>query len=176
MSEIKTKRLLLRPVEAGDALEISSRINNLQVSQNLTRVPWPYRLDDFYSWHRRDQSHSHTFAVVFEGEVVGVCGLEADVIGAEAELGYWLAEAYWNQGIMSEAADAVVDFGFGRAGYDLLHSGYKHGNVASRKILLGLGFRPLGHKRMRSESLKVPVMIARVELTKREWERERVRK
>jgi ribosomal-protein-alanine N-acetyltransferase len=139
-------------------------------------VPYPYTLDDFYSWHRRDQGHSHIFAVVFAGKVVGVCGLESDVVGREAELGYWLAEPYWNQGIMSEAASAVVDFGFGRAGYDLVYSGYKHGNLVSRKILFGLGFRQLGHKRVRSASLKVPIMIATVEMTRREWERERVRK
>jgi RimJ/RimL family protein N-acetyltransferase len=176
MSEIKTKRLLLRPVEAGDALAISSHINTLRISQNLSRVPWPYALDDFHRWHRRDPGHSHNFSVVFEGDVVGVCGLEADRIGASAELGYWLAEAYWNQGITSEAASAVLDFGFSRAGYDLVHSGYKHGNLVSRKILFGLGFRPLGHKRVRSLSLKAPIMIATVEMTKREWERERALK
>jgi RimJ/RimL family protein N-acetyltransferase len=77
---------------------------------------------------------------------------------------------------MSEAARAVRDFGFGRAGYDRLTSGYRHGNEASRRILIGLGFRHTGHKLVRSFALGRCVPIATVELTQREWLRERARK
>jgi RimJ/RimL family protein N-acetyltransferase len=169
MTEIKTKRLLLRPIEPGDYLEIVNHINNLRVSQTLTRVPFPYTLDDIYRWQRQDNRGSHVFAISFKGEVIGVVGLES-------ELGYWLAEPYWKQGLMGEAAQAAVDFAFGRAGYDRLVSGYRHGNEASRRILLGLGFRHTGHKWTTSFALKRQVMIATVELTRREWAREKASK
>ncbi len=177
MTRIATERLILRPIEPGDLLPIASHINNLAVSQNLTRVVHPYFPDDFKRWEQRDKRHGHVFAITLNGDaVIGVVGLEFDAVGIEAELGYWLAEAYWKQGFMGEAARAATDFAFGRAGYDRLTSGYKHGNEASRRILLGLGFRHTGHKWAASFSLKRPVRIAKVELTKREWLRERARK
>jgi len=176
MTSIATERLLLRPIEPRDLLPIASQINNLRVSQNLTRVVHPYYPDDFNRWNNRDKRHSHVFGITMKDEVIGVVGLESDAVGAEAELGYWLAETHWKQGLMGEAARAVTDFGFGRAGYDRLVSGYRHGNEASRRILIGLGFRHTGHKLTRSFALKRPVAIATVELTRREGLRERARK
>jgi RimJ/RimL family protein N-acetyltransferase len=177
MTRIATERLSLRPIEPGDLLAIASHINNLAVSQNLTRVVHPYFPDDFHRWNNRDTRHSHVFGITIEGhEVIGVVGLESDAVGAEAELGYWLAEPYWKQGLMGEAARAVTEFGFGSAGYDRLVSGYRHGNEASRRILNRLGFRHTGHKWATSLALKRPVRIATVELTRREGLRERARK
>jgi ribosomal-protein-alanine N-acetyltransferase len=176
MTPIATERLLLRAIEPGDLLPIASQINNLRVSQNLTRVVHPYYPDDFNRWEQRDKRHGHVFGITHKGDVIGVVGLESDAVGIAAELGYWLAESYWKQGLMGEAARAATDFGFGRAGYDRLVSGYKHGNEASRRILIGLGFRHTGHKWAYSFSLKRPVGIATVEFTAPEWLRERARK
>jgi len=177
MTRIATERLTLRPIEPGDLLWIASHINNLAVSKNLTRVVHPYFPDDFKRWEQRDRRHSHVFGITVKGdEVMGVVGLESDAVGIEAELGYWLAEAYWKQGLMGEAARAATDFGFGRAGYDRIVSGYKHRNEASRRILNRLGFRHTGHKWVWSFALKRKVEIATVELTRREWLRERARK
>lgn len=177
MTRIETERLILRPLGPGDLLPIASHINNLAVAQNLTRVVHPYFPDDFKRWEQRDKRHSHVLGITLDGgEVIGVVGLESDAVGAEAEIGYWLAEAFWKQGFMSEAARAARDFGFGRAGYDRLISGYRHGNEASRRILNRLGFRHAGHKWAYSFALKRPVKIATVELTRPEWLRERARK
>ncbi|MFO0991158.1 MAG: GNAT family N-acetyltransferase [Hyphomicrobiales bacterium] len=176
MTRIATERLILRPIEAGDLLPIANAINNLAVSQNLTRVVHPYFPDDFARWEQRDKRDGHVFSIARDGGIIGVVGLESDSIGIEAEIGYWLAEPHWKQGLMSEAARAARDYGFGSAGYDRLVSGYKHGNEASRRILIGLGFRHTGHKWAWSFALKRPVRVATVELTRREWLRERVRK
>ena len=161
--------VVLRPIEPGDYLEIASQINNLRVTQTLTRVPFPYTLDDIYRWQRHDNRGSHVFAITIKGRAIGVVGLES-------ELGYWLAEPFWKQGLMGEAARSAVDFAFGRAGYDRLVSGYRHGNEASRRILIGLGFRHTGHKWVNSVALKRPVHVATVELTASEWRGERARK
>lgn len=176
MTRIATERLILRPIEVGDLLPISCHINNLAVAQNLTRVVHPYFPDDFARWNNRDTREAHVFGITLDGQIVGVIGLESDAVGIEAEIGYWLAEPHWKQGLMSEAARAARDFGFASAGYDRLVSGYKHGNEASRRILLGLGFRHTGHKWTWSFALKRLVPVAKVELTRREWLRERARK
>src|SRR5690606_11680282 len=104
------ERLILRPIGPGDLLPIASHINNLAVSQNLTRVVHPYVPDDFSRWEQRDKRHGHVFGITRKGAVIGVVGLESDAVGIEAEIGYWLAEPYWKQGLMSEAARAARDY------------------------------------------------------------------
>ena len=63
MTSIATERLLLRPIEPRDLLPIVSQINNLRVSQNLTRVVHPYLPDDFSRWEQRDKRHAHVFGI-----------------------------------------------------------------------------------------------------------------
>ena len=45
-SRIETDRLILRPPHAGDAPRIAEQIGDYNVVRMLSRVPWPYRLED----------------------------------------------------------------------------------------------------------------------------------
>lgn len=56
-------------------------------------------------------------------------------------LGYWLDEAYWGRGLMSEAAAAVVGHGFDALGAELITvCCYAH-NRRSKRLIERLGFR-----------------------------------
>ena len=72
---------------------------------------------------------------------VGCAGLQP--YGRQAgvyELGYHLRSDFWGQGLAKEAAQAVIDFGFGALGAEWLFAGHHPLNRASRKVLLSLGF------------------------------------
>lgn len=56
------------------------------------------------------------------------------------ELGVHLRPAFWKQGLASEAARAVIDYGFGALGAEGLFAGHHPSNEASRRLLLRLGF------------------------------------
>jgi RimJ/RimL family protein N-acetyltransferase len=84
------------------------------------------------------------------GAFLGCCGLRrvrftTDV--TEVEMGFHLLPAAWGRGYASEAARAVVAYAFEQRGLDLLHAGHHPENVASRAVLLKLGFQRLAEDR-----------------------------
>ena len=54
------------------------------------------------------------WAITLRGSdtLLGAIGLTPEEGVAAAELGYWLSPAHWGNGITTEAARAVVAFGF----------------------------------------------------------------
>ncbi len=68
--------------------------------------------------------------------LVGRCGLLAwDLEGRkEVEVGYMIAQPCWGNGLATEAARAVRDYGFQRLGLDRLISLIRAENVASRRV------------------------------------------
>jgi len=171
-AHLTTKHLVLRPIREDDARAVAGLINNPRISHKLTRVRFPYVLDDAHSWlatMKTANDQAHVFAIVHDHGLIGVIGLEKDPLADEAELGYWLSEQWWGKGLMSEAVRAVAAFAFSDLGYARIIAGYRHGNEASRRILIGLGFRHTGHKRAYSLGTKTMIDIATLEITRREW-------
>ncbi len=72
---------------------------------------------------------------------VGCAGLRPYRIDEQVyELGFHVRPVFWRRGLASEAARAVIDYGFGTAGAKALFAGHHPANEASRQLLLKLGF------------------------------------
>lgn len=65
----------------------------------------------------------------------------------EAEVGYTLRRDHWGQGYASEAAKAIVLFGFATLGLHRIYATTSPLNVASQRVLERLGFTYEGHLR-----------------------------
>jgi ribosomal-protein-alanine N-acetyltransferase len=150
---LQTNRLLLRPIEISDADSIFSYAKNPNVSRYTM---WePHRsIDDSIRYireyvfgHYRDQ----------EPEALGICLRQepAQVVGTvgcfwisesarSMELAYALAEPLWGQGLVVEAADALVRWC--RKEYDLvrLQARCKVENGASARVMQKLGMQHEG--------------------------------
>ncbi len=172
---IKTERLLLRPLRESDLVALAATLNNYRIVRNTARIPWPYKLDDAREYLDRASLRipgTLRLAIAEKSRpdiVVGGIGYEAEEAGHSAELGYWLAEPVWARGFGYEAAKAVTAHGFEAAGHERLMAGYRHGNEASRRILDRLGFRVVGHEMMYSRGIGRDTPVARLELTRHEW-------
>lgn len=97
------------------------------------------------SW---DSDTAWNFAITLRNEVIGGAGIDTYLpLRSSAELGYWLATAHTGQGLMTEAASALVTFAF----EDLqLHRLQLHAaieNVASQRVAEKVGFRRMGRVR-----------------------------
>ena len=78
------------------------------------------------------------------GRLVGAVGLLPDPkreCPGVAMLGYWLDEACWGRGLMTEAARAVVGYGFSQLGLEMVTATCYPHNERSRRVLERLGFR-----------------------------------
>lgn len=79
-------------------------------------------------------------------EVVGRIGLHlARPEWAEGLLWYVLRQDCWNQGLMTEAASAMLQFGFDRLALRRVVADTDPANIGSIRVLQKLGFRQEGH-------------------------------
>lgn len=62
------------------------------------------------------------------------------------ELGYYLLPAFWGQGLAQEAGRAIIDYAFTHLGANVLFAGHHPANLASRNVLLNLGFERSGEE------------------------------
>ncbi|MCA6105082.1 MULTISPECIES: GNAT family N-acetyltransferase [Bradyrhizobium] len=141
---IETSRLILRPLALSDAPAIQRHFNNWNVIRTLaTVVPWPYPDDGAESFIRREFSkiaageESYQWVLVLragDGEAIGNINFRPRADGRKGNRGFWLAEPYWNQGLMTEAIAAVNDFAFLTLGLDHFHVCNAPSNVGSRRV------------------------------------------
>ncbi len=107
----------LRQWNKADLDSLVKYANNLNVAQWLTNgFPHPYTQEDGQSFLSMvaNENPTKTFAIEVNGKAVGSIGIfpQSDIHEKSAEIGYWLAEAYWGQGIMSSAIEEIVEYGF----------------------------------------------------------------
>jgi RimJ/RimL family protein N-acetyltransferase len=82
------------------------------------------------------------------GELIGNCGIRMKSEGArEADIGYELDPRYWGKGYASEAARAIVQFGFSELHLHRVWSCCVADNVGSARVLEKLGMRQEGRLR-----------------------------
>ena len=75
------------------------------------------------------------------GKFIGRCGLTPmDIEGREEiEVGYMLAKEYWGQGLATEAARAILQYGFEQEGLSRLICVINPGNQASSRVAEKIG-------------------------------------
>lgn len=112
---------------------------------NMTdKFPHPYLETHgkaFIEFANRDHP-VHIFAIECEGHAVGGIGIHPmdDIHKRNAELGYWLAEPYWGQGIISQAIPMALDFAFSHFDIDRVFARPFGTNIASQRVLEKNGF------------------------------------
>lgn len=153
-----TERLRLRPFQASDALDLKRLAGERVIADTTLNVPHPYPLEAAKEWiagHEElwRERRQMVCAVTVdrggseEGALVGSAGLRLDLQHSRGELGYWIGVPYWRRGYATEAARAVLDFGFRALGLHRIHAQVLGGNAASDRVLLKLGLRQEGHLR-----------------------------
>ena len=107
----------LRPWNTKDIDSLVKYANNINIAKFMTdKFPNPYTKENgeaFIAFATKDDP-IHIFAIDVNGEAVGGIGLhpKEDIERMNAELGYWLAEPFWGNGIITKAIAQIVDFGF----------------------------------------------------------------
>jgi RimJ/RimL family protein N-acetyltransferase len=149
MTEIRTDRLLLRPVTDEDVDRMLEYRNLPEVTRWLLRTE--VNADAFRSAWRRaaDDPRDHSRAVVLDDVVIGTVSLGVTdgmgqpgmPTGTEAELGYTFDPAHGGRGYASEAVAAMVDHAFDVLGVRRITAGCFADNGASVRILEKVGMR-----------------------------------
>ena len=176
---LETERLLLRPWLEEDAENLYELAKDPDIGYP---AGWPAHtsVENSRQVIRQVLSAPQTYAVCLKGgTAIGSVGLKlkgyTDMTDRddECELGYWIGKPFWGQGLIPEAAAALLQYAFTELNMRAVWCGYYDGNEKSRRVQQKLGFvyqytthdldvSLLGEKRTGHTSL----------LTKVKWEKE----
>lgn len=142
---INLSKCSLREFRYGDENSLQENANNTSVWNNLRNsFPNPFTINDAISWIRMNKDYQQpvNMAITVKNKVVGGIGIvqQSDIYQLNAEMGYWLGEPYWNRGIMTEAALAMVNYTFTNFKVLRIYAGVFEYNIASMRVLEKAGF------------------------------------
>lgn len=141
---LEAERLFLRPFRESDAEEVFACCRNPNLGNNAGWAP-----------HKTVEESREVLRTVFIGQDVWAMTLKStgQLIGSVGiipdpkrknpgvrMLGYWLDEAYWGKGYMTEAVRAVLDYGFRELRLSLVAASCYPHNKRSQQVLERNGF------------------------------------
>lgn len=150
---IQTERLTLRKFTPQDAQEMFGNwANDERVTRYLTWEPHqsPEETKQLLElWCAAyEKPNTYNWVMEYEGRAIG----NISVVGMNerseyAVLGYCMGCAYWNQGLMPEAAKAVIDFLFSEVGVNRVEITHAVQNPASGRVAQKCGLSYEGTRR-----------------------------
>ncbi len=171
---LETARLLLRPLELGDAEQVQRIFPQWAVVEYLAgHVPWPYPEDGALTFYRdralpameRGEEWNWSIRPRTEpGRLIGSIGL---MKGEHDNRGFWLDPAWRRQGLMTEAVEAVTEFWFLELGFERLRVPKAVPNLASRRISEKGGMRVIATEERQFVGGRFLAEIW--EITREEW-------
>ncbi len=157
MKNIITERLIIRELAKKDIEALVKNANNLNVTKNLSIVPYPYKRKnavEFINYAKKESKKSprknYELAIELKSEkqLIGVIGLtKVDKFEKKAGFGYWLGEKYWKQGYITEALIALIEFAFKKLKLNRLDIEAYVDNVGSNRVIEKVGFKYEGLRR-----------------------------
>jgi [ribosomal protein S5]-alanine N-acetyltransferase len=155
--ELTTRCCVVRDYRPSDAASLAAHGNNRKIWLNLRdRFPHPFREADAAEYIAAVLARPvpTSFAIAVADEAVGGISLRRgeDIERLTAELGYWLGEAFWGRGIVTDAIAAVTDWGFRELDLVRIFAVPFVENEPSQRVLAKTGYEREGL--LRSSAIK----------------------
>lgn len=153
--QLETPRLLLRPFRMADADAVQRLAGDRTIADTTLNIPYPYEdglAEKWISNHRdwfaeREQA---VFAITLRDQpdaLIGAVGFCVTREDHRAELGYWIGQPHWGQGYATEAAQAVLAFGFEDWRLHRITANCLSRNPASARVMQKIGMTHEGRLR-----------------------------
>lgn len=148
---LETSRLRLRPFAPADAGAVQRLAGDREIAATTLNIPYPYEDGMAAAWiagHAGQWQRREAMTCAVEAKdsarLIGATGLRIDGDQRRAELGYWIGRPWWGAGYATEAARALVAYGFGPLGLDRVFARCFASNPASARVLMKIGMRQEG--------------------------------
>lgn len=138
---------ILREWRLSDAKNLAAALNNEKILNNLRDgLPFPYTEQDAANYISAmlsaDKNDTFAYAITIDDRAVGSIGAfrQSNIHRQTAELGYYLAEEYWGQGIMTNAILQICSRIFETTDILRIYAEPFSYNIGSRRALEKAGF------------------------------------
>ncbi len=142
---------MLRQFELLDAQRVRKLAGDKAVADTTLNIPHPYKDGMAEEWILTHQPKFEAgkfvnFAIILKSiqKLIGSIGLIIDKRFNRGELGYWIGKEYWNQGYCTEAARAVLEYGFRQLDLHKITSSHFVRNPSSGKVMRKIGMKKEG--------------------------------
>lgn len=172
---LETERLLLRPFSEGDAADLYEYAKDPRVGPS---AGWPVHksLAESREIIATVFSAPNTFALVDKstGKVIGSAGFvdrhQTALPGPDDEIGYALNPAFWGRGLMPEAVEELLRYGFEELELQTIWCGHYDFNDKSRRVVEKCGFLYRFTGKTWDEGVKEERTELHYALTREEWQ------
>lgn len=143
--ELEVPGARIRSWRAGDQSSLARHADSRRVWLNVRdHFPHPYTVAHADAWLERivGAEPQTQFAIEVDGEAAGGIGLmlQEDVARYSAELGYWLGEAHWGRGLMTQVVRRFTDYVFASLELQRIFALVFEWNPGSRRVLEKAGY------------------------------------
>ena len=142
---IATERLILRKFTINDAEDMCAWASNPNVVKYLSYYPHKSIKESrrvLRKWVSSYKNNMYNWAIEYRGNCIGNISVVAqEENGYICHLGWQIDEPYWNNGIVTEAAKAVIDYLFEEIGCDRISSAHDTQNIGSGKVMQKIGMK-----------------------------------
>ena len=144
---IETSRLLLQPFAEGDLATLVKLRSDPDVARYIGGAEYsrPEKIAErfqFYLEHQRKYGFACGRVVLqATGEIIGWAGLQHMDDSEEIEVGYGFDKPHWGQGYATEAAAALLRYGFAELGLERVVAVAEPANVNSWRVMEKLGLK-----------------------------------
>ncbi len=139
---LHTERLILRPIRRSDAKAMYEYTRDKEVARYVLWDPHRSLMDTCETISEMKRQYRHgwpcSFAIALAGsdQIIGTIGyMWLNTENCSAEIGYSLSRKYWNQGYMTEALKAVLDFSFNTLELHRIEAQHDIRNPASGQVM-----------------------------------------
>jgi len=151
---LHTERLTLRPFTLADADDVQRLAGDPAVASTTLNIPHPYEdglAEQWISTHREKfgMGLGVTLAATLRegGALIGCVGLAMNQPHDRGTLGYWVGKPWWGMGYCTEAARAVLTYGFDVLGLHRIVATHFARNPASGRVMQKIGMTHEGSLR-----------------------------
>ncbi len=175
--KIETNRLILQQITSNDIPKIIEYAGNKKVADMTLNIPHPYKEQDAVFWINSANEGlknrtQYTFGIRIKtsNQFIGGIGLKVNNRFNRSELGYWVAEPFWNTGYTTEAVKAILKFGFEVLNLNKIFATHLTENIASGKVMIKNGMIKEGELKDHTKKGGLYQSLIQYRLTKIEFE------
>ena len=143
---LKTQRLVLRPWKESDAECLYHFAKNPKIGP-IAGWPPHKNVEESLEIIKTIFSKKETYAITIEDKAIGSIALlfypNTNHYWKDkgVELGYWIGEEYWGQGLTVEACQELIRHGFEDLNINKIYASFRDENHQSKRVLEKLGFK-----------------------------------
>lgn len=155
MPTLTSQRLILRPFLLTDIKPVQQLANDSMVVDTTSNVPYPYHENMAENWIKNHKKafkagHSLVLAIVLAENsclIGSISLLDISSFHQRAEIGYWLASQFWQEGYATEAVKTLLEYGFNQLKLNRIEGRCMARNQASAKVMLKAGLKFEGERK-----------------------------